>query len=199
MRAAPRSPRPAPTAVLPDNDSVTEPDGSPSRVAPRAAAGRIRHAGSHGASGAAGLGSSVASGCAAALVDEAAENVNAVDRAGGGCMAVIATGGGIGMSRSAPMHCGIGGHVAPSRDRYQIAWTSSVNAAAAPVRTVPLVDEPPVTRRVPGRAGGVGQQWDEPLDPAVDRDVVDLDPTFGEQCFGVAVGQAVAQEPADRH
>jgi hypothetical protein len=29
--------------------------------------------------------------------------------------------------------------------------------------------------------------------------VVDLDPTFGGQFFGVAVGQAVAQEPADRH
>src|SRR4029450_5548523 len=62
-----------------------------------------------------------------------------------------------------------------------------------------LADVPPAARRVSGDAGGLGQQWGEPLDPAVDRDVVDLDAAFGEQFFDVAVGQAVAQVPADRH
>jgi hypothetical protein len=33
----------------------------------------------------------------------------------------------------------------------------------------------------------------------VDRDVVDLDPAFGEQFLNVSVGQAVARVPADRH
>jgi len=35
--------------------------------------------------------------------------------------------------------------------------------------------------------------------PAVDRDVVDLDPTFGQQLLDVTIGQAVAQVPAHRH
>jgi hypothetical protein len=64
---------------------------------------------------------------------------------------------------------------------------------------VGLVDEPAVTGRVPGEPGGVGQQRGEPLHPAVDRHVVDLDPAFAEQFLHVAVGQAVAQVPAHRH
>jgi len=50
-----------------------------------------------------------------------------------------------------------------------------------------------------GEPGGVGQQRGESLHPAVDRNVVDLDAAFGEEFLDVAVGQAVAQVPADRH
>lgn len=54
-------------------------------------------------------------------------------------------------------------------------------------------------RRVPGKPGGIGEQWGEPLHPAVHRDVVDLDAAFGEQFLDVAIGQPVAQVPAHRH
>ena len=39
----------------------------------------------------------------------------------------------------------------------------------------------------------------EPLDPAVDGDVVDGDAALGQQFLNVAVGQAIAQIPAHRH
>jgi hypothetical protein len=45
---------------------------------------------------------------------------------------------------------------------------------------VRLVDEPPVTRRVSGEPGRVGQQWREPMYPAVDGDVVDFDAAFDQ-------------------
>ena len=51
----------------------------------------------------------------------------------------------------------------------------------------------------PGEAGGIGQQRCEPLHPPVDRDVVDLDTALGQQLLHIAVKQAVAQVPADRH
>jgi hypothetical protein len=63
---------------------------------------------------------------------------------------------------------------------------------------VGLVDLPAVTDGVPTRPSGLGQQRREPQHPPVDRDVVDLDPAFGEELFDVAVGQAEAQVPADR-
>src|SRR6266536_3933466 len=46
--------------------------------------------------------------------------------------------------------------------------------------------------------GGVGQQRREPLHPAVDGDVVDLDAALGQQLLDVAVGQAEPQVPAHR-
>jgi hypothetical protein len=52
---------------------------------------------------------------------------------------------------------------------------------------------------VTSESSGVGQQRGEPLDPPVDRDVIDLDPAFGEQLLDVSVGQAIAQVPAHRH
>ena len=61
-----------------------------------------------------------------------------------------------------------------------------------------LVDLPAVTDGMPTRPSGVGQQRREPQHPAVDRDVVDLDPALGQQLLDVAVGQAEAQLPADR-
>jgi hypothetical protein len=43
---------------------------------------------------------------------------------------------------------------------------------------VGLIDEPPVTRRVPSKAGRFSEQRREPLHPPVDGDVVDLDAAF---------------------
>ncbi len=50
---------------------------------------------------------------------------------------------------------------------------------------------------MPTWPGGVDQQRREPLSPAVDSDVVDLDAALGEQLLHVAVGEAEAQVPAD--
>src|SRR5687768_16585474 len=47
-------------------------------------------------------------------------------------------------------------------------------------------------------AGRVGQRRCEALDPALDRDVVDLNSAGYEQFLDVAAGQAVAQVPAHR-
>src|SRR6266545_4087013 len=51
---------------------------------------------------------------------------------------------------------------------------------------------------MPTGSGGLGQQRREPLDPAVDGDVIDVDAAFGEQLLDVAVRQREAQVPADR-
>jgi hypothetical protein len=50
---------------------------------------------------------------------------------------------------------------------------------------------------MPGRAGGIDELCRERLHPPVDRDMIDVDAVFGEQFFDVAVGQAIAQVPAD--
>jgi hypothetical protein len=52
--------------------------------------------------------------------------------------------------------------------------------------------------QVPAWPSGLDQQGREPLHPAVDADVIDLDAPLGEQLLDVAVGQAEAQLPADR-
>jgi hypothetical protein len=61
-----------------------------------------------------------------------------------------------------------------------------------------LVDLPAVPDAMPTGSGGLGQQRREPLGPAVDGDVIDLDAAFGEQLLDVAVRQREAQGPADR-
>jgi len=61
---------------------------------------------------------------------------------------------------------------------------------------VGFVDLPASSDRVSAGSGGVGQQRREPLHPAGDVDVVDLDPAFGEELFDIAVGQPEAQVPA---
>jgi hypothetical protein len=48
------------------------------------------------------------------------------------------------------------------------------------------------------RPSSLGQQRCEPLDPAIDGDVVDFDAPFAEQLLDVAVGEAEAQVPVDR-
>jgi len=64
---------------------------------------------------------------------------------------------------------------------------------------VRLVHEPPVTGRVPAEPGGIREQRCEPLYPAQDRDVIDLDTAFDQQFLHVALRQAVAQVPTNRH
>jgi hypothetical protein len=76
---------------------------------------------------------------------------------------------------------------------------STVDVAPLPADLdVGLVDLPAITHQMAAWPGGVGQKWREPLDPAVDRDVVDLDTAVGEELLDVAVGQAEAEVPADR-
>ena len=42
-----------------------------------------------------------------------------------------------------------------------------------------LIDEPPIPWGVPARPRGVDEQWGEPLHPAIDGDVINLDATLG--------------------
>jgi hypothetical protein len=63
---------------------------------------------------------------------------------------------------------------------------------------VRLVGEPPVTRGMTARAGGLDELRGEPLYPPVDGDVVNGNAALGEQLFDVTVGQAVPQVPPDR-
>ena len=55
-----------------------------------------------------------------------------------------------------------------------------------------LVHLPAVTDGVAAGPGSLGQQRREPLDPPVDRDVVDLDPALGKELFDIAVGEPEA-------
>jgi hypothetical protein len=64
---------------------------------------------------------------------------------------------------------------------------------------VGLVDKPPITRGMPAESGGVDQQRSEPLHPAIDRNVVDIDTALGQQFLDIAVGQAIPEVPAHRH
>jgi hypothetical protein len=48
-----------------------------------------------------------------------------------------------------------------------------------------LVHEPTISHGVPARAGGLGDQAREPLDPPVDGDVVNLDAALGAQLLHV--------------
>jgi hypothetical protein len=63
---------------------------------------------------------------------------------------------------------------------------------------VGLVDLPTVADGVAAGPSGVSQQRREPQHPPVDGDVVDLDAALDQEFFEVAIGQAVAQIPADR-
>jgi hypothetical protein len=49
---------------------------------------------------------------------------------------------------------------------------------------VGLVYEPPISRSMPAGSCHVDQQWGEPLDPAVDGDVINGDASFGRQRGG---------------
>jgi hypothetical protein len=56
-----------------------------------------------------------------------------------------------------------------------------------------LVNEPPITRRAPGKPGRIRQQLRESLHPSVDGDVVDLNTAFDQQLLDIAVRQAVTE------
>src|SRR5215207_4256273 len=62
---------------------------------------------------------------------------------------------------------------------------------------VGLVDLPAITDGMAARPSSVGQQRREPQHPAVDRDMVDLDPALGQQLLDIAIGQGEAQVSAD--
>jgi hypothetical protein len=63
---------------------------------------------------------------------------------------------------------------------------------------VALIGLPAIADGVAAWPGGIDQQRREPLDPAVDGGMVDLDPAVGEQLLDVAIGQPKAQVPANR-
>jgi hypothetical protein len=63
---------------------------------------------------------------------------------------------------------------------------------------VGLVGEPPVTGSVAAWPGSFDELRGESLHPPLDGDVINGDPALGQQLLDVALGQAVAQIPADR-
>ncbi len=60
---------------------------------------------------------------------------------------------------------------------------------------VGLVDFPAIPDDVPANPGGFGELWSEPLNPPVHGDVVNVDPTLGEELLHVSVGQTEPQVP----
>jgi hypothetical protein len=75
-----------------------------------------------------------------------------------------------------------------------------VHVAPHPVDLdVCLVNEPAVAGRVAAEPRCIREQRREPPYPPVDGDLVDLDTALDQQLLHVAVGQAVAQIPPDRH
>jgi hypothetical protein len=63
---------------------------------------------------------------------------------------------------------------------------------------VRLIDVPAIPDQVPSSSRRLGELRREALDPAVDRDVVDLDPALGQQLFDVPIREAEPEVPADR-
>ena len=64
---------------------------------------------------------------------------------------------------------------------------------------IDLIDEPPITRRMPTGPRRINQQRSEPQHSPVDRDMIDRDTPFGQQLFDVAVRQPTARTPAHSH
>jgi len=84
-----------------------------------------------------------------------------------------------------------------------MTWPDSVDgpeqvAPGSSYSQVRLVDVPAIPDDVPAGAGRLGELRSEPMDPPVDRDVVDLDPSLGEELFDVPIGKAEPQVPPDR-
>jgi hypothetical protein len=57
---------------------------------------------------------------------------------------------------------------------------------------------PAIPDQVLSSSCGPGELRREALDPAVDRDVIDLDPALGQELLDVPVGEAEPQVPTDR-
>ena len=58
-----------------------------------------------------------------------------------------------------------------------------------------LVYDPAISRNVPAGACRIDQQRSEPLHPAIDGHVIDLDPAFGQQLLNITVGEPIPQVP----
>jgi hypothetical protein len=63
---------------------------------------------------------------------------------------------------------------------------------------VGFIDEPAVADAVTAWPCRVDDERGEALHPPVNRDVINLDATLGEELFDIAVGQAIAEMPAHR-
>jgi hypothetical protein len=61
-----------------------------------------------------------------------------------------------------------------------------------------LVHEPTIADGVAAGPGGVDEQRSEALHPPIQGDVVNFDPTLGEELLHIAIGEAEPQVPADR-
>jgi hypothetical protein len=61
-----------------------------------------------------------------------------------------------------------------------------------------FINKPAISGEVSAWPGGVDEQQREPLQPAVDGDMVDRDATLSQQLFDVSVRQAIPQVPPDR-
>ena len=57
---------------------------------------------------------------------------------------------------------------------------------------------PAITDQMLSGSCGLGELQREALDPAVDHDVVDLDPALAQELLDVPIRQAEPQVPADR-
>jgi hypothetical protein len=57
---------------------------------------------------------------------------------------------------------------------------------------------PAIPDQVLSSSCGLGELGREALDPAVDRDVVDLDPALAQEFLDIPIRQAEPQVPADR-
>jgi hypothetical protein len=62
-----------------------------------------------------------------------------------------------------------------------------------------FVDKPTIAWGMPAWAGRINQQWSEPVHPAINRDVIDIDAPFGQQLFDVTVREPIAQVPPHSH
>src|SRR5712691_7170178 len=63
---------------------------------------------------------------------------------------------------------------------------------------VGLIDVPTIADRMPAGSGRVGEERREALHPPVHRDVIDLDPTLGEEFLDIAIGEPEPKIPAHR-
>jgi hypothetical protein len=61
-----------------------------------------------------------------------------------------------------------------------------------------LVHKPTIADGVPTGPGPVGQQRREPLHPPIHGDVIDLDPSFDQESFDIAIPEPEPQVPAHR-
>jgi hypothetical protein len=86
---------------------------------------------------------------------------------------------------------GSGGSASPpTKPSWYIASRRIASAAERSRRSQP---------RTVAAGDAVGEQRGEPLHPLVHGHVIDIDATLGQQLLDIAIREAVAQVPADRH